>query len=236
MKEPIGVVSLAREVSLIPSTCLNIVRILSDEGLVTFNPQSKKYALGPGVLALANAFVIRNQFVQVARRHLDALSVKYRCPFAAVEESGPDHFIIVAVGDAPAGSGVFVQLSVGARFPALVSATGRCVAAFGHMTRAELRKGFSKLRWDNPPSFETWLSEVDKTRALGYAIDVGNYIQGLTILAVPAFDDKGRMLGCISAVGLREQFEGERLESLIKGLLEVARKVNSELGHGAHAG
>jgi DNA-binding IclR family transcriptional regulator len=230
-KEPIGVVPLARAVELIPSTCLHIVRILSDEGLVAFNPETKRYTLGAGVLSLARAFSLRNPFVHVVRPHLEDLSRKHGCAAAAVEESGPDHYIVVGVGDVHAG--LSVRLSVGTRFPALISATGRCVAAFSDqpMAPAELRKRFAKLRWENPPKFEDWLADIERARQVGYAIDEGNYIRGVSIIAVPVFNDTNLMLGCIAATGLREQFVGKRLTSLIESVSAVAREVNRELGH-----
>jgi DNA-binding IclR family transcriptional regulator len=227
-KEPIGVVPLARALKLIPSTCLHIIRILSDEGLVAFNQQTKRYTLGPGVLSFASAYSLRNPFVQLVRAHLEQLSRSQNCAFAAVEESGPDHYIVVAVADVNAG--LSVRLSPGTRFPALVSATGQCFAAFSNLTAPQLRERFEKLRWDNPPTFPSWLKQVQRARALGYAVDVGNYILGISIVAVPVFNDSGAILGCVAAVGLREQFVRDRLDSLIAGMRDVARQINRELG------
>jgi DNA-binding IclR family transcriptional regulator len=228
--EPIGVVALAREVGLIPSTCLHIVRILTDEGFLAFNPQTKRYSLGAGVLSLASAFSIRNPFVQVVREHLEDLSHQHGCAFAAVEVSGADHFVVVAIGDVHAG--LSVRLSVGMRFPAFISATGRCLAAFGDhgLSQGELKKRFQKLQWDVPPKFEDWLVQVEQARTLGYALEVGNYIKGVTIVAVPAFDAAGVMLGCLTAVGLSEQLVGKKLTALIKSMQDVARQVNREFG------
>lgn len=230
-REPIGVVPLARAVGLIPSTCLHIVRILADEGLVTFNPQTKHYTLGPGVLTLANAFSLQNPFAQVVRPRLEELSRKHAIAFAAVEESGADHYVVVAIGDYHSDLGV--RLNIGARFPALVSATGRCLAAFGgqQLSPAELKQRFQKLRWDNPPEFNEWLADIDNVRKQGYAIDDGNYIAGVMIVAVPVYNDIGVMLGCIVAVGVREQLAGDRLDDLIVSLRDTSREVNRELGH-----
>jgi DNA-binding IclR family transcriptional regulator len=230
-REPIGVVPLARELKLIPSTCLHIVRILAQEGLVIFNPQTKRYALGPGVLSFASAYSLRNPFVQLVRTHLEELSKSQDCAFAAVEESGPDHYIVVAVADVHAG--LSVRLSPGTRFPALVSATGQCFAAFSNLTTAQLKERFVKLRWDNPPTFAAWLKQVERARTQGYAVDVGNYILGISIVAVPVFNDNGTILGSVAAVGLREQFVDRRLAALIEGMREVARKINRELGRDA---
>src|SRR3546814_7451575 len=42
-----GVTSIARAVEMSPSSCFNILRTLAHEGLISFNPQTKKYAVEP---------------------------------------------------------------------------------------------------------------------------------------------------------------------------------------------
>ena len=50
---PLGVHAIARELGLVPSTCLNVLRALVAEELVSFDPDTKRYALEAGVLTLA---------------------------------------------------------------------------------------------------------------------------------------------------------------------------------------
>ena len=40
--EPVGVNPMARELELVPSTCLHILRVLQDEGLVDFESATKR--------------------------------------------------------------------------------------------------------------------------------------------------------------------------------------------------
>src|SRR3546814_20989993 len=42
-----GVTSIARAVEMSPSSCFNSLRTLAHEGLISFNPQTKKYAVEP---------------------------------------------------------------------------------------------------------------------------------------------------------------------------------------------
>ena len=51
--EPVGVNQLARDLALVPSTCLHILRVLVDEGLVAFDPHSKRYSIDVGILPIA---------------------------------------------------------------------------------------------------------------------------------------------------------------------------------------
>jgi DNA-binding IclR family transcriptional regulator len=227
---PIGVVALAREVGAIPSTCLHILRVLVNEGLAAVDPLSKKYTLGAGVLTLASTFSHRNPFVQVVRSSLEDLSRRHRCAVAALEQSDADHMVIVGVGDVYPG--VSVRVTTGTRLPVLMSASGRCFAAFGDYTQAELKKKFARLRWGNPPDMEAWLTDIAEVRKHGFAIDVGNYIRGVTVVAVPVLDGQGSILGCITMVELREKLAGDRLQRVLTDMMDAANEVGWKVGGG----
>jgi hypothetical protein len=55
---------------------------------------------------------------------------------------------------------VRLHVDVGSRFPALISATGRCVAAFSEHPWGEIEKRFRSLRWQNAPDYESWRKEI----------------------------------------------------------------------------
>ena len=230
--QPQGVVQLAKALEIIPSTCLHILRVLDSEGLVSFDPVTKKYQLAAGVLALANDFVSKNSLVQVVRPHLEEVSRRHRCTAVAVEPSGNNHFIVIATTDL--NPGLSVRVTVGTRVPALLSATGRCLAAYGNWSKDELRKKFAGLRWQNPPTFETWYQEVEHTREVGYAVDRDNYILGFTIVAAPILQDPEAsrgLIGAIVALGLSGQLVDDRLESLALDLQRATKRVTAQLGH-----
>src|SRR5690625_5651760 len=46
VSEPLGVNAVARELDVVPSSCLHVLRALHDEGLVHMHPITKKYTLG----------------------------------------------------------------------------------------------------------------------------------------------------------------------------------------------
>jgi len=226
-RHPMGVAPLARELGMIPSTCLHIVRVLLDNGMLNFNAQSKRYSLGPGVVALATAYSQLNPLVQAAHSHMQVLSRMHDCAFAAIEESGPDHYIVVAATEP--SPGLSIRLSLGSRFPILISAAGLCFAAFNDMTPAQLKNGFAKLRSDNLPVFASWLKQVERVRATGYAVDQGQYMRGLAVIAVPIFRDGGHMMGALCAVGLCEQLSGARILALSTSLRQAVRDMSREM-------
>lgn len=225
---PMGVVALSREVGAIPSTCLHILRVMVDDGLAAFDADTKRYSLGAGVLALASSFSHRNPFAQLARPALEDLSRENQLAFAAIERSDSDHVVVVAVGDVNAG--VAVRLTPGTRLPVGLSASGRCFGAFGDYTAADLKRRFAKLRWDDAPSYEDWMAQIEETHRLGYAIDAGNYIRGITVIAVPVFYEQGDIAGCLTCVGLKDRLVGRQLEQTIRSMKTAATNLSWKLG------
>jgi DNA-binding IclR family transcriptional regulator len=47
-----------------------------------------------------------------------------------------------------------LQVDIGSHFPALMTASGYCCAAFGGYTEAALLEEFNGLEWDDAPKFE----------------------------------------------------------------------------------
>src|SRR5271168_2975980 len=165
---PMGVKSIAGELGLVPSTCLHVLRALVAEEFVSFDPDTKHYSLEAGVLTLARHWLRRNRFTDLAQPVLDRIGEAFDVTMLGVHIVGLDHIIVVAVSQ----SGQNFQLStqIGSRFPALISATGRCIAAFGDHSEAQLESRFATLRWDEPPTFEDWKAQVAETRTRGFAV------------------------------------------------------------------
>lgn len=224
---PMGLQPIARELGLVPSTCLYVLRALVEEELVSFDPATKRYSLGPGVLTLARHWLRSDPFPGLAQAALDTLSRRFDVTTLGVEIAGLDHIIAVAVSQ---GSGNFrLSTEVGSRFPALISATGRCIAAFGDYPVERLRVRFDKLRWDNPPDFGEWLEQVGETRTRGYAVDRGQYIAGVTVLAAPVWRSEGKPSHALVATGLTRTIEDTGEEVLGEALREAAGAITGKL-------
>src|SRR6476661_5308214 len=165
MRAPMGMKAIAEALDLVPSTALHILRVLVAEELVKVDA-SKQYTLGMGTLALARASLESDDFPARAQPHLDALSKRYGVTAIGLELPNLQHMIVVALSRSAAP--VRLHVDVGSRFPTLISATGRCVAAFGGHPPAAIEKRFKALRWDNAPGWDAWRREVETVRRQGY--------------------------------------------------------------------
>lgn len=218
--------AIAKELGLVPSTCLYVLRALVAEELVSFDPDTKRYALEAGVLTLARQWLRRNQFADLAQPVLDRLSQQFGVTMLGVQIMGLDHIVTVAAAQ---GAGFQLNVQVGSRFPALISATGRCIAAWGNYAESDLEARFARLRWEEPPTFAEWQAQVAQTREQGFGIDEGNYIAGVTVLAAPVWKGKGRPSHALVAIGIGAALKRNGLEELEAALVAAARILTEQL-------
>ncbi len=224
---PLGLQTIARTLELVPSTCLYVLRALVAEEFVAFDPDTKRYSLEAGVLTLARHWLRRNQFTDLAQPMLDRVSQTFDVTMLGVHIVGLDHIIVVAASQA--GNNFQISAQIGSRFPALISATGRCIAAFGDHSEEELETRFKTLRWDEPPTFEEWKAQVNQTHAQGFAIDEGNYIAGVTVLAAPVWKSRDKLSHALVAIGIGSALKRNGLPALQEALLSSGRSLSNQL-------
>jgi DNA-binding IclR family transcriptional regulator len=228
--EPMGVKAIAQALGLVTSTCLHILRVLVHEGLVKVDPVTKHYSLGVGMLPLARSVIERNSFANVVQPVLDRLSAKWGVTAIGVEASGLDYMVVLALSRSHVPFSLHVD--VGSRFPALLSATGRLVAAFGDHPWNEIERRFRALRWQQAPTFDAWKKEVEAVKRKGFSIDRGNYINGVTVMAVPLLGMRNGVIHALVAAGLADQLDKARTVALAEDMRKEAEKI-SELLFGA---
>ena len=226
-EQPRSLQSIARELGLVPSTCFYVLRALVAEEFVSFDPDTKRYSLEAGVLSLARHWLRRNRFNDLAQPALERMSHAFGVTAFGVHIVGLDHIVVVAVSH----SGADLQLSaeIGSRFPALISATGRCIAAFGDHPESELEARFNTLRWDDPPTWEDWKAQVAQTKAQGFAVDEGHYMAGVTVIAAPVWKTFSRPSHVLVAIGIGGALRSGGLPALQEALLAAARNLSNQL-------
>lgn len=232
---PRGVNAVARGAGLSPSSCFNILKTLTAEGFVDFDPVTKAYALGPGVVALARrALDPAGAFTQ-ARPALAALGEAAGATASLWRISADERMVLVGFVESDAGTRI--HLTPGQRLPMLIGAGGRCIAAELGLSRAELRRRFAALRWEASPGFEAYARDVEAARARGWALDDGAYIRGVTSLAAAIADETGAVRFCVTCTlfhGRRDKALAAIGEETRRAAIQIRRRLYgiAEAGEG----
>lgn len=221
---PLGVQAIARQLGVVTSSCYYLLQALVAEEMVAFDPDTKRYSLGAGVLGLAHYWHRQNRFGDLVQPHLDGISEAFDVTVVATQIFGLDHVTIIAISRL-AGAFRF-SAHVGTRFPALTSATGRLVAAFGGHAEKAVEAAFRQIIWDQPLAYADWMMQVERARAQGYAVDDGSYIAGMVSVAAPVFDAHGNVSHAINAMGRASAVEAAGLDRLEDAVLTAARQMS----------
>jgi len=223
----LGVNEIARRVDLVPSTCFHVLRALVDEGFVAFDPQDKTYRTGIGIMTLVREAKSIQEYPRLVQPVLDKLAARHHLTCVAVELDRRDRMVIVAISRSH--HMVSLHVDIGSRFPAFISATGRCIAAERNLSGDELKARFDALRWENAPRFSEWHAEVERAKVEGVAVDRGNYIRGVIVVAILVPAGAYRATRGISAVGLQHHLADRSLAELKADLREAVQTVGAQL-------
>ena len=176
-------------------------------GLVTQDPRTARYDLGPAALKLGLASLTRLDGVRLARERMPALmeTIGHTLALAVWGNHGPT---IVHWEESP--QAVTANLRLGDVMPLLSSATGRCFAAFmspevvAPLLKEELARAVKMRRTDLPATMaevNALLAEV-RERGAARVVDtllpgIVAFVDGVTAAAI------GAIAGAVIVIGQR---------------------------------
>ncbi|MEN2791335.1 IclR family transcriptional regulator [Sphingomonas oligophenolica] len=225
LDRPQGVTAISRALDISPSSCFNIVRTLVAEGMLDFDQADKSYALGAGTVELAQRGLAQSGMLTRLRQDLFRLATDYQMTTSLFRVSHGER--LTAIATAESGADTQIQIMVGHRAPILAGATGRCVAAFGSFSEAELERRFADLRWHAAPRFADFMAELEQVRRDGYAIDQSQFLAGVTSAAAPIFDRTGAVAYCVAGTMFTGQHGVPTLRKIGEDIRATALRASS---------
>jgi DNA-binding IclR family transcriptional regulator len=103
------------------------------------------------------------------------------------------------------------------------------VAAYSGQPWREIERRFRSLRWQDAPDIKVWRKELEAVRKKGYSIDRGNYISGVTVLAVPVFNARKEITHTLVAAGLADQLDSATCAAIAKDMRAEANRISTLL-------
>ncbi|MEO1986450.1 MAG: helix-turn-helix domain-containing protein [Martelella sp.] len=219
---PMGATMIARETGLNVSSAFNILRTLSHEGLVSFDPEAKTYRMGMGLMEFAVPLLGANP-TDVIRPTLAATAQENQTMIALWQITPSERIVLTDRFTAP--NIPHVVLAQNSRLPVFSGAIGRCYAATRGLTEAETRKGFGTVRWQDAPRFESYWDDVLKARETKAAFDRGHLFRGLDIVASIARDAEGVPRLGMSSITIAGQQTDDSLDAIATALAGAAAQI-----------
>lgn len=201
---PIPLSRITRDVGLNPSTCLNILRTLAQENYVSFDPNSKLYAMGLGALELVSGVLAHGGDLSSVRMLMDDISREEGATVTLWRRISNQR-IMLMLESLPAGN-VSIKMNIGQRLPLLIGAAGRLMAGFTSMSEAELKQEFRTMRLEQPMSFKEFQAEVSEAVERGFATDESHFFMGTSSVAVPVLNTEGEATFALTATVFAGRF------------------------------
>ncbi|PHR62116.1 MAG: IclR family transcriptional regulator [Robiginitomaculum sp.] len=219
---PTKAAAMARDLSINPSTCFNILRTLVDEDIIEFNESTKAYTIGFGLNVLAGPMLNDRQRIHAAKKVMAKIAAEHNVTLSLWHRN-LNRIVLVGTENSPRD--ISIVMSEGQRLPSLMGASGRVFAAHLNLKKSELRKKFDKIVWQKPLSFDEYLSEVQTGLDLGWAEDDGFFAAGIKTIAVPIFDYSENVSFTLAAVMIRESLTPQQVEHLGHSLKGASKSI-----------
>ena len=225
-----GVTEIAGELGVHKSTAFRLVATLEAHRLVEQTTERGRYRLGVGILRLAGATSARLDLVQEARpicRQL-ATDTGETVNLAVLSESSALYLDQIA-----GPSALQPHNWVGQHIPLHATSNGKVLIS--ELDETGLDAVLGKLPTYTPHTITRRAKlreELDRVREQGYAVAVDELEVGLTAVAAPVHNAHGDVVASMSVSGPTFRLGEDRVDHVVRQLVEAAAEVSHRLGWG----
>jgi DNA-binding IclR family transcriptional regulator len=223
----IGLSEISARAGLHQSTVFRLLATLSAAGYTEQNPVTGRYRLGLSALSLGQAFLRHSDLRQIAEPSLAVLRDRSG---ETVHLATLDGTQVVYLEKLPGLHPIGLMSSrVGDRAPAHCTGLGKALLA--HQPEAAVREAYRQgLTGYTPRTITrigTLLTEMDKVRQSGFAVDDEEHEPGVVCVAASVSDSR-RVVAAISVSGpaerIREKIRDSRLpEQVVAAANDISR-------------
>lgn len=230
--DEMGITELSRELAMGKTTVFRLVATLEMLGLVRQLP-SGKYTLTLKLFEMGSQVMNRLGVRKLAAPFLEEL---FNACNETVNLAVLDKGEVIYLDRWESREPLRIGLDVGVRVPAYCSGLGKAILA--HLTSEERvralgcvsLRGFTQTTVTDGDLLE---KEFERVVRQGYAVDNGEYIEGIVCLGAPVFGHDGRVVAAISIAAPSVRLNGRDIKALAPGLKQTASKISTRLGYRA---
>ncbi|MEH7120686.1 IclR family transcriptional regulator [Neobacillus vireti] len=231
MDEPEKKISeLSAALGLNKSTVSRTMTTLASEGFVFKDPETKKYRLGLSILSLSG--IVSSQ-MDIYRESQPVLNRLVDHIGETAHISVLDHLDVIYLQKVECNHPVRFLTHIGKRNPPYCTSSGKVLLAYSNdeFVKQVIERGlqkFTKKTITNPQKLRIHLKEV---RENGYASSTEEILEGVTSIAAPIFDYRGKVIAALSVVGPNQRIQEHKIQGLAKKVVAAAKEVSTRMGY-----
>ncbi len=220
---------LARAADLNKTTTYRLLTALEREGMLARNRRTGSYHLGPETIALGGRALRSNDLRSAGHAELEWLAGTVG-EAATLEVLVGDQVLILE--EVPASYLIAPWQSIGTRYPAHATSTGKLLlAALADTEReAALRRPFQRLTNKTITDPQEMEREMARISAQGYATAVEELEPDFVAVAAPVHNHDGQVVAAVSIGGPVTRLNAERLPQVTSAVVQAGRRISQRLG------
>ena len=227
---PCTVSEIARATSINLSTCFNVLKTLEDGRVVSFDPATKAYRLGPYLGALGNLVSADREGVRLALAEARTVTGSTGLGCFVMTFTDREDFVVLDKVESP--DPIRVTIDIGARFPPGGAVAAKAWLAWAptavvddHLERHRLPLSTARSIVDPGP----FRDELARTRHRGYAASLSEYYPDHNAVAAPVFGWDGLPRFLLVVVGTLSQLPEEKIPAAGKAVAQAAARATAGL-------
>ena len=229
-RRELGVAEVAKILGRSKSTVSGWMSAMHEVGLLDRGEEGGPYRLGIRLAALGDLAQRSTSVQRIARPLLEQLTRQTRETTSLNVLIGGEVVNAVSVeSPQPIHSGG----GVGIPMPIHATAAGKALVAWKPQSEVRhlLPLLLTQFTPDTITDVETFMDDLARTRAQGYAVASGELAMDLAALSAPVRDSRGAVVGAISIAAPTSRVSGEKIPQLAQLLMEAAAAASAALGY-----
>jgi IclR family transcriptional regulator, KDG regulon repressor len=229
--DELGVTELSKRLKLHKNNVFRLLATLEARGYIEQNKATENYRLGMKCLHLGRRYVEHMGLVRQARPILGELAGKcHETAYVAVYRH--DGVVPLEAVD-PEDRAVRITSPVGQTLPLYCTAAGKAHLAFDtdEQMRSSLPESLERYTARTIIERAELFAHLEAVAKNGYSVDIGEYLEEVSSVAVPIRDYTRSVVGSLAVAGPIYRIPDERISSEIAPLiLEAGRELSRRLG------
>jgi IclR family KDG regulon transcriptional repressor len=225
----LGISEMSVRLGLAKSTVFRLMKTLNEAKLVEKNLETQKYQLG--IAAFELGFIVYH-----------SMELR-RVSFPILEKLAKSIRRVVRLGVYDKGGVVYLSKQfpdedygtiskIGDRVPVHCTAIGKMLLA--NQSEKEIERVVTDplTRYTNKTivSPHGLKKEILEIRERGYAVTMEEVRNGISSVAVPVYNDMGKVVGAISVTGFKSHFYASQIDQYVRELRTSSRQITERMG------